>query len=207
MIVMELSSSDTARKIGRPLSFDRQAALQKAMLTFWQFGYETTTIADLTVAMGVTAPSIYAAYGDKKALFLEALQLYAGDPTATEAMIDTAPTAKVAANDMLISAANAFTDDNNPRGCLLASATASGSSASADVRAAVADIRSQIAMFLERRIQRDIDAGILSATADAHSLSLLVISVIQGMSVLARDGVPKKVVVAVAEQALGGWPD
>ena len=68
------------RKTGRPLSFDREAALEKAMLAFWESGYETTSISDLTAAMGVTAPSIYAAFGDKKRLFLEAMRRYAGDP-------------------------------------------------------------------------------------------------------------------------------
>jgi AcrR family transcriptional regulator len=77
-------SSSSPRKIGRPLSFDRDAVLEKAMRAFWESGYETTSISDLTAAMGVTAPSIYAAFGDKKGLFLEALRRYAGDPADLE---------------------------------------------------------------------------------------------------------------------------
>ena len=68
------------RKIGRPLSFDRNVALRQAMLTFWRYGYETTSVSDLTTAMGITAPSLYTAFGDKKQLFLEAVRLYAGEP-------------------------------------------------------------------------------------------------------------------------------
>ena len=79
---MELADSAIGprRKTGRPLSFDREAALEQAMLTFWRHGYETTSIVDLTTAMGVTAPSLYAAFGDKQRLFLEAVRRYAGDP-------------------------------------------------------------------------------------------------------------------------------
>ena len=76
------------RKPGLPLSFDRQAALQQAMQTFWQRGYETTSISDLTAAMGVTAPSIYAAFGDKRRLFLEAMRLYAGSPDDLQQSLD-----------------------------------------------------------------------------------------------------------------------
>jgi AcrR family transcriptional regulator len=144
------------RKTGRPLSFDRAIALEQAMLTFWRHGYETTSIADLTTAMGITPPSLYTAFGDKKRLFLEAVQLYAGDPEAMAQTIADAPSAYDAARDMLIGAATAFTDEATPPGCLLASATASGSAASADVQRAVADIRQAIAARLRGRIARDI---------------------------------------------------
>ena len=97
------------------------------MLTFWQQGYETTSISDLTAAMGVTAPSIYTAFGNKRQLFLEAMRLYAGSPDDLQRLLDGAPTSQDAARAMLTSAVLAFTGEATPRGCLLASATASGS--------------------------------------------------------------------------------
>lgn len=106
------------RKIGRPLSFDREAALEQAMLTFWRHGYETTSIVDLTTAMGVTAPSLYAAFGDKKRLFLEAARRYAGDQEAAARAIDDAPSARDAARAMLMGAAVTYTGDATPPGCL-----------------------------------------------------------------------------------------
>jgi AcrR family transcriptional regulator len=193
-------------KTGRPLSFSRDAALQQAMLTFWRYGYETTSIVDLTSAMGVTAPSLYAAFGDKRRLFLEAVQLYAGDPDAMVRAMETAAKAHDAARDMMRGAAIAFTGDETPRGCLLASATASGSAASADVQQAIAEIRRGIGALLRQRIERDITAGALPTGTDAAALSGLVIGVIQGMSVLARDGVPRAALMAVAEAAMGAWP-
>ena len=196
----------TPRKPGRPLSFDRQAALQKAMLAFWQHGYETTSISDLTAAMGVTAPSIYTAFGDKKRLFLEVMHLYAGSPDDLQKSLDQAATARDAASVMLMSAARTFTGETTPRGCLLASATASGSKESAAVQTAVADVRRDIIARLKVRIDRDIAAGVLPDTASAPTLATMVVAVIHGMSVLARDGMDRESLFMIASCALEGWP-
>ena len=205
-LIVNVMETTTPARPGRPLSFDRQAALEKAMLVFWQHGYESASISDLTAAMGVTAPSIYTAYGDKKRLFLEAMYLYAGPPDQLQQALDQAPTARDAASTMLISAANAFTGDTTPRGCLLASATASGPAASADVQKAVADVRQDIIARLRDRIDRDIAAGILPEGTSAAVLAALIVTVIQGLSVLARDGVARESLIQVAKCAMQAWP-
>ncbi len=176
------------------------------MLAFWRHGYESTSVAELTAAMGVSAPSLYAAFGDKKRLFLEAMRLYAGDPEATARAIAGAATARDAARDMLLGAAAAYTGEETPRGCLLASATASGSVLSADVQHAVAELRRGIGRCLRERIERDVADGVLASGTDAAALSGLVMAVIQGMSVLARDGVPRASLLATARAALDAWP-
>ena len=205
---MELSEKVVMprRKTGRPRSFDRDAALEQAMLTFWRYGYETTSIGDLTTAMGVTTPSLYNAFGDKKRLFLEAARRYAGDPGAIAHALEDAETSRDAARAMLVSAATAFTGEATPRGCLLASATASGSSASIDVQRAIADIRADIANRLRARIARDVEAGILPADADIAAMAGIVMAVIQGMSVLARDGLDRPELLAICEHTLKAWP-
>jgi AcrR family transcriptional regulator len=185
------------RKTGRPLSFERDAALKAAMLTFWRHGYETTSIADLTAAMNISAPSLYSAFGDKKQLFLEAMHLYAGDPAVMAAKIGSAATAFEAARHMLLDAAKAFTGNVTPKGCSIDSA---------DVQRAVADIRRRIAAQLRARISRDIAAGSLPPDTDAAPLADLVMTVVQGMSVLARDGVPRARLIAVGDLALNAWP-
>lgn len=200
------STDSPSRKAGRPLSFDRSAALKQAMFTFWRFGYETASIVDLTTAMGITAPSLYTAFGDKKQLFLEAARLYAGDPADFATRIDQAPTAFAAASELLEAVADAFTGTDTPRGCLLASATASGSSDSQDVQRAVADIRRGVLAKLEGRIRRDIAGGHLPEGTDAKALAGLVVAVTQGMSVLARDGASRKSLRAIAAAAMKGWP-
>ena len=194
------------RKMGRPLSFDRKQALEQAMLTFWRHGYETSSISDLTAAMGITAPSLYTAYGDKKQLFLEAMRLYAGSPYDMEQALVEAPTSREAAQRMLIAAAEAFTGELTPRGCLLASATASGSSESEDVQSEVAQVRRAIQSRLQDRIDWDVAQGLLPAETDSQSLATLVIALIQGMSVLARDGTDRPDLLAMANVAMNAWP-
>lgn len=208
---MELAASAApesrpGRRTGRPLSFDRATALEQAMLTFWRYGYESTSIVDLTTAMGITTPSLYAAFGDKKRLFLEAVRLYAGDPEATASAIADAPTAYAAARSMLTAAAELYTGDTTPSGCLLTSATASGSAASADVQQVVALIRGTTEARLRDRIERDMTGDLLPATTDAASLSGLVMAVMLGMSALARDGVDRAGLFAIVSSAMAAWP-
>ena len=176
------------------------------MLTFWRHGYETTSISDLTTAMGVTAPSLYAAFGNKQRLFLEATRRYSGDPAANALAIDNAPTAYDAARALLTGAAVAYTGETTPPGCLLASATASGSAASADVQAAVADIRRPVTERLCARIERDIASGLLPMPTNAAALAGLVMTVMQGLSVMARDGMPRASLLGIVGAALQAWP-
>ena len=206
VIVMEALKDTPPRRTGRPLSFDRDAALRQAMLTFWRHGYETTSVADLTAAMNVSAPSLYTAFGNKRQLFLEVLRLYAGDPAEMERAIADAPTARHAAHELMNAAATTYTGETTPKGCLLASATASGSAASADVQRAVADIRRSVERCLLVRIERDIRDGVLPPGTQAAPLAGLILAVTQGMSVLARDGALRTSLLAMVEAALRAWP-
>jgi AcrR family transcriptional regulator len=196
----------TSKKVGRPLSFDRDQALERAMRVFWQYGYETTSISDLTSAMGVTAPSIYTAFGDKKKLFLEAVNLYAGPPEALAQSIFAAASAYDAARDLLLACAQSFTGVDTPRGCLVASSTATGSQEAEDVRAIVSSIRNNTRAVLKQRIDKDIADNLLPEMTDSASLAALVVAIIQGMSVLARDGVDRAVLIGLADTSMLAWP-
>lgn len=201
-----MKNADPLRRPGRPLSFDRDDALRKAMLTFWQHGYETSSVADLTAAMGITTPSLYTAFGDKKQLFLEAVRLYAGAPEAMTAAVASAPTAHAAARDLMQAAAMGYTGEATPRGCLLASATATGSASAADVQRAVADIRRRVQGALQARIERDVSEQALPPETDSTALAGMVMAVMQGMSVLARDGADRAALLSIASVALQAWP-
>lgn len=194
-----------ARKTGRPLSFDREHVLDRAMLAFWQTGYETTSIADLTATMGVTAPSLYAAFGNKQQLFLEAMRRYVGDLTSLEQAMAEAPTAREAVAEMLRRVAVLYTGDTTPPGCLLASAAATGSPEAAEVRAAVAAERHQVRDIIIRRIEADVAMGNLVPDTAATVLADLALAVMQGMSVLARDDADRNRLLAIAEAATGCW--
>lgn len=203
----ELRAAPERRKGGRPRSFDRDAVLEQAMLLFWRHGYETTAISDLTAAMGITAPSLYTAFGDKRQLFLEAVRLYAGDPEVLGAAIEAAPSALDAARALLEGAILRFTGAATPPGCLLTSATASGSAASQDVQEIVADYRRATAARLQARIARDAGEGQLPSDTDAAALAHLVMAVMLGLSTLARDGLPRAALADLVAAALHAWPE
>ena len=194
------------KKAGRPLSFNRQKALEKAMLTFWQSGYETTSITDLTTAMGITAPSLYTAFGDKKKLFIEAINLYAFGDRGGEDFIANAETSYDAAKMLLNTSLLIFTDEKTPAGCLMASSTATGSDTSLEVRQYVSSIRTNMREALTKRIERDIRENKLPSSVSATALSNYIFAVIQGMSVLARDGLSKFELQQVTNIAMKSWP-
>lgn len=203
---MMKSDAQQNAKLGRPLSFDRKAALEKAMHVFWAHGYEATSLADLTSAMGITPPSIYAAYGNKKRLFLEAVDLYCGQSMSAERVIAQAATAADAARQMLEGSAVHFTGQNTPPGCLLATGAISCSAAAADVQATLTNIRKQTERHLLAKITADITTGRLPADIDADLLASYVVAMIQGMSTLARDGATRAKLLALAGAMMRGWP-
>ncbi len=176
------------------------------MLSFWRHGYEATSLSDLTSAMGITAPSIYGAFGDKKTLFLEAVQLYVSGPVNAETIIDSAPTSRHAAAGLLEASAVGFTGRDTPRGCLLASSTISCSAAAADVQAELASIRRKIETRLKEKILRDTKTGAAPPEANAGALAGHIMAVIQGMSTLARDGASREKLRQIAAAAMLGWP-
>ncbi len=204
---MEKPKLAPRRKIGRPLSFDRAAALHQAMLLFWRHGYEATSLSDLTAAMGVTSPSIYTAFGDKKRLFLEAVGQYLSGPVTSESIIDDAATAQKAASGLLEAAATGFTGADTPPGCLLASSAISCSAAAADVQGELAAIRHRIEARLKSRIARAIEAGEMTGETDAEALAGHIMAVIQGMSTLARDSATREKLMRIAATAMLDWPE
>ena len=193
---------------GRPRAFDRDQALERAITVFWEHGYEATSIALLTETLGIGAPSLYAAFGNKRELFAEALDRYLRTYGAfAERALAEEPTARDAVERLLSEAASTYTSPDHPRGCLLISAATNCSPQSADVVARLRDIRSQGDRALEARIAAGVQAGELPATTDAHALATFYAVVIQGMSAQARDGASRTALEQVAATALRAWPD
>ncbi len=191
--------------IGRPRAFHREEALKVAMLTFWQHGYETTSMSLLSKKMKMSAPSIYATFGDKKGLFLEALDLYVGDLNDMKMFLDQSTSAFEGASQLLKMSAYRFTDNSNPCGCMLASSAASGSSDSKDVQKITGQFREKIENLIQHRIEQDIKKGRLAKSTSAEALATLTVATIQGMSVLARDGASRKKLIQLAETAMRAW--
>ena len=208
MNVMENCQATSAKRRGRPLSFDRDQALGRATLQFWKTGYETTGVAALTKAMGITAPSLYTAFGDKESLFLECVQRYTNPgPKSTSEQIREAPSAREAARQLLETSARWFTQPKTPPGCLVAGASASGSDESRLVRAALTKIRNDNQQALRKRAERDMREGRLPKSAKAQALAAMTTALVQGMSTLARDGAEQTELLELVQTAMAAWPD
>ncbi len=197
--------SGAARTRGRPRSFDRATALEAALLAFWEHGYEATSVSDLTRVMDIGAPSLYAAFGDKRSLFEEVVQEYGarygsfGDRALAEE-----PTARAGVERMLREAAAEYTAPGRPHGCLVIHAAANCSTA--EVEESLRERRNANIASIERRIGADVAEGFLPPDTDAAALARYTGAMIQGMSQQARDGATRAELEALAEIALAVWP-
>jgi len=190
---------------GRPRSFDRETALEKAVMAFWEHGYEATSVSDLTRVMGIGAPSLYAAFGDKRALFDEVVTVYgARYGSFTDRALAEEPTARAALRRILFEAAAEYTAPGRPHGCLVIHAATNCTSPEVEESLRVRR-NANIAAF-ESRIRADIAAGELPAAIDAHALARHAGAVVQGMSQQARDGASREELEALAEIAMSIWP-
>ncbi|MBX7452185.1 TetR/AcrR family transcriptional regulator [Mycolicibacterium sp. 3033] len=178
--------------MGRPPKFDRAEALQAAMHLFWDRGFDGTSINDLTTAMGISPPSLYAAFGDKQALFDAAVELYERSAVVPPAL--EAPTAHEVFTAMLERAVELYTRPAHPPGCFVIS--------DPTLRARRDSGREAIA----RRLRRAQKTGDLPATADVAALTDYVDLVLRGLSALARDGASRRQLRAAADIALKAWP-
>ena len=192
---------------GRPLSFDRDAALETAMHVFWERGYEAASISDLTSAMGITPPSLYTAFGDKEQLFLEAIERYAlGYGSAGARALDEEQTARGAIERWLLEAANELTQPCHPKGCMVVMAATNCSAAAERVQDALLLRRTEAIANVGRRIQGGIDGGELPPDTDAKDLANFYATIYQGMSMQAKDGATHESLMATVRTAMRSWP-
>jgi AcrR family transcriptional regulator len=191
---------------GRPRGFDRDAVLAKAMEVFWARGYEGASMSELTAAMGIASPSLYAAFGCKEALFREALQLYAA--TENDGIwggVDTAPTAREACQGMLMATARAFTRPDKPTGCMVVLSALNGGELDDTLRGELVRGRGGAIQSLEARLRRGQIEGDVPADADIRAIATYVVTVQQGMSIQARDGAGRAVLEGIAWATMAGW--
>jgi AcrR family transcriptional regulator len=191
---------------GRPRTFDRAAALRRAMEVFWAKGYEGTSLADLTVAMGINSPSLYAAFGNKEALFLEATELYTQvEGTGIWTVLETAPNARDAIAGFLTATADAYSQDDKPRGCLIALGALHHDTTSEVICTDLKRRRAENLSALQRRLRRGVAEGELPKDFDCAAAATFYATVQHGMSIQARDGAPHEALMAVADGAMAAW--
>lgn len=158
------------------------------MTVFWERGYEGSSIADLTEAMGITAPSLYGAFTSKAELYRQTLEHYQGTAAVGARLALEAPTLREALARMLEGAAQAFTDSRHPRGCMISTAVLTCATENQPVARHVAGLRDASLEQLRARFQQALAQGELPVTTDIEGLARFYGAIIQGMSVQALDG-------------------
>ena len=197
--------ADAPRR-GRPRAFDADKALDAALKVFWKKGYEGASLPDLTRAMGINRPSLYAAFGNKEALFRQALDRYAAGPGAYVRAALEATTAREVARRLLLGAADLQTLPGSPRGCLMVHGALTCGDAAEPARREVAARRRAADDAVRERFERAAREGDLPPGADPAALSEYVVTVIRGMAVQAAGGATRNELRRVAETALKAWP-
>ena len=189
---------------GRPRSFDRDAVLRRAMEVFWARGYEGTSVADLTAAMGINSPSLYAAFGCKEQLFREAVALYAKS-SATSRALSEAPTARDMVERMLRDNVAGYANPGNPPGCMVVLSALIGTPETKPVRDYLADCRREGLAQLKQRLDQGVADGDLPAGTDTARLAAYYAAVLNGLSIAARDGASRRELDGIVDLAMATW--
>jgi AcrR family transcriptional regulator len=195
-----------ASTLGRPRAFDRDQALDRALDVFWRKGYEGASLCDLTEAMGINPPSLYAAFGNKEELFRKALDRYTEKHAGYLQEALARPNAKDGIAALLTSTADALTDKSSPPGCLLVQGIAGAGDHAQCIRDQLSAKRAANEKTIRERLKRAKAGGELPEDADPAALARYVATVTQGMAVQAAGGATRTELRRIAETAMAAWP-
>jgi len=192
--------------MARPRDFEEAEVLDRAMEVFWRHGYEGASMAELTKAMGLNSPSIYAAFGSKRGLFDAVLNRYRERRAAYREYLLAGATAREVAQRLLFGAIDWLADANEPRGCLLIQAGTSIGVNNEDVPRTIINQRSRTRDLLVERFMRAQEEGDLPASEDPAALARYLLMVFNGLALQAAEGMSEAELRESAERALMGWP-
>lgn len=192
--------------MGRHREFDLDVALEAALRVFWAKGYEGTSFDDLTAATGVVRPGLYAAFGNKEALFLKAVDRYDATYTAYMSEALELPTARDVVRQILEGSVNLVTRFPASPGCMSVNSAIGCSENTASVREELIRRRNNAQKALQRRFERAKAEGDLDGSADCAVLAGYVMALTHGFAMQAKSGLPKSALQAVAAHVLSMWP-
>ncbi len=192
--------------MGRPREFDLDEALDRALHAFWRKGYEGTSIAELTEAMGITRPSLYAAFGNKEELFRKALDKYIDGPGGYVKLALAQKTARDVVDKLLHGTADAVTDPSCPSGCLAVQGALTCGDTSQSVKEELMARRAKGEENLRVRLRQALADGDLPIDADPEDLARYISIVLQGMAVQAASGASRDDLRKIADMVLKTWP-
>jgi len=191
---------------GRPRSFDADKTLDRALQVFWRKGYEGATLSDLTRAMGINRPRMYAAFGDKQRRFRKVLARYQQGPGGFVAEALNEPTARRVVDRLLGGAVEGLTNPHNPRGCLAVHGALACGDQAQTIRHELTACRDKREAAIRERLRRAKASGDLPRDSDPADLARFVVTVMQGMAVQATGGATRDELRRVARTALRAWP-
>ncbi|HYW51941.1 MAG TPA: TetR/AcrR family transcriptional regulator [Gemmatimonadaceae bacterium] len=191
---------------GRPREFDTDTALDQALQLFARDGFVQASVQDLADSMGICKPSLYAAYGNKEALFIEALRRYAAAGDARRsALLDGEPDGERAVMRLLEDAAQSFTTCDSARGCMLVAEASSQAARSTAIREALAAAMQEGNAMLCRRLQRAVHDGHLAPDTDIDAMTGYLGALMAGLSVMARNGASTEQLRSMVQTAMRAW--
>jgi AcrR family transcriptional regulator len=192
--------------MGRRREFDENKALEAALLVFWEKGYEGASFDDLSNATGVARPGLYAAFGNKEALFLKAVDLYESRYLGFMSDALAEPTSRRVVERILQGCAVLHTRDSNHLGCLGLNGALACSEDAEAVRVELVERRAASQLALRRRLELAQREGDLPQSAKCAVLASFVMAVSQGMAVQAKAGASRRALEALASHVLSTWP-
>lgn len=194
------------RPPGRPREFDRDTALRAAMLVFWRHGYEGASLADLTEAMEISKPTLYAAFGDKQGLLREALRMYLGLRAEDYTAALNRSTVREVAEAWLRLTGGVRKEAGVPSGCFLVQGALAGSQASHAIQEELATIRNEGTRQLERRFEQAKQEGDLPGTWKPGPLAQYLSAFASGLAVQSSGGISSEVLNEAVDQVMANWP-
>jgi len=196
-------------RTGRPRAFDRDDAVDQAMQLFWQHGYDSTSLSLLKAELGggISAPSFYAAFGSKEALFDECVQRYLTTfAQVTECLWDETLPPRQAIETALRQSARMQCEDGHPKGCMVTLGVMSAPSPeNAHVAQALTHSRTRTRAGIVACVERGVSEGLLADDTNAAAMATVFDSFLQGISILARDDTPIESIDAAITQVMRTW--
>lgn len=203
---MQLPSTPHAPKRGRPVSFDRDEVLGQAMGVFWAKGFAGASMSDLTAAMGIASPSLYAAFGSKESLYRAALEYYVALHKEVVRRIMELPTAHESIEGLLRNAVTVFSRTDFPSGCMVEQTAGEACDMSAELVASLREMRAANDQNFSARLRKGVEDGDVPAGTDIRAVAAFYATVHKGLSLSARGGTGSEELNSAVTSAMAAWP-